>query len=238
MSVPAACQAVRCELVRETETGPHCEGSEGNNRALEATRVFLHLLGPDTLRPALQALQCPVPARRRSLVQEELQSLGCEIEEFGHYADIQVTYNGGGVLSLLLSESTDFGGPNPNNEYAFRNYDLATGRACDVAQWLRPGGERALRQLLTRALLADSIGRNLLPASGVPGLETAPCLMAALPEMGLNPQGVYCTLGSFGAPHVIKQAALTIPFAALRPYARAGSPLARMLAAMPSTESR
>ena len=45
----------------------------------------------------------------------------------------RVSYHGSGVLLVLLSESTYSGGPYTNNKYVFHNYDLAMGRACEIA---------------------------------------------------------------------------------------------------------
>ena len=217
---PELAASIRYELLREARSGAGCAGGA----SLAASHTFLHLLGPDTLRPALRRLQCPLPAQRRGLVQEELQALSCENEELGYDSSLEVTFNAAGLLSLVVTESSYSGGPYPNNSSTLTTYDLATGRACPPEQWLRPGSEPALRRLLARALQADSIGRALWP-------DSAPALTGPLPELGLCPQGTFCLLGSLGAPHVAEQARLLLPWAVLRPYVRPGSPLARALAA-------
>lgn len=217
---PKLAAPIRYELLREAQEGPGCAGGT----KLAASHTFLHLLGPDTLRPALQRLQCPLPAQRQGLVQEALQALSCENEELGYDSSLEVTFNAGGLLSLVVIESSYSGGPYPNNSSTLTTYDLATGRACPLAQWLRPGSESALRRLLAQALQADSIGRDLWP-------DSAPVLKGPLPELGLCPQGAFCLMGSLGAPHVVEQARLLLPWAVLRPYVWPGSPLARALAA-------
>lgn len=229
-SVPAAPAAVaaapgpelaplRYELLREAREGAGCAGGP----RLAVSHTFLHLLGPDTLRPALRRLQCPGPAQRRALVQEESQALSCENEELGYDSSVDVTFNAAGLLSLTVIESSYSGGPYPNNSTTLTTYDLATGRPGPLAQWLRPGSEPALRRLLARAAQADSIGRALWP-------DSAPDLTGPLPELGLCPQGAFCLLGSLGAPHAVEQVRLLLPWATLRPYVRPGSPLARALA--------
>lgn len=227
----ATIKSVRYRVLREMLSGPTCQANPEFPHTLEVSREYLHLLGPDTLLPALRKLQCPVPAQRHTQLQDELTALSCDDEELGAYAGISVSYNACGVLSLLSNESTFAGGPYPNNQLSISNYDLASGRAREVTDWLRPEKERELRELLTRYLLADRIGRDLLPASGTPGLEIKPYLIASLPELGLNQQGIYCLLDSFGAPHAVQQVQVTIPFAALRAYVRPGSPLAWAVAA-------
>lgn len=217
---PSLAAPIRYELLREAQSGGGCEAGT----QLAASHTFLHLLGPDTLRPALRRLQCPGPAQRRALVQEELQDLSCENEELGYDSSVEVTFNAAGLLALAVTESTYAGGPYPNNSTTLTTYDLATGRPGAPSQWLRPGSGPALRRLLARALQADSIGRGLWP-------DAAPVLAGPLPELGLCPQGAYCLLGSLGAPHVAEQAQLLLPWSVLRPYVQPGSPLARVLPA-------
>ena len=238
-TTPAAfpVQAVRYEFLKESATKPNCQDANGEFHPLEAAREFMHLLGPDTLRPALQQLQCPVPAQRRAQLQEELSGLGCagedEESQYGSYANTVVNYNAAGLLSLLVLESTYSGGAYPQNSSELRTYDLATGKLCDVQKWLRPGKSLALRQLLTKYLRADSTGHDYV-ANSMAGEEEAqgkPYVVEQLPPLGLNEKGLFFLLGDIGAPHVIEGVDITVPYAALRAYVRPGTPLARLVAA-------
>lgn len=78
--------AVRYELLDEGVEIPCQPGREqGESKAHYRDRaegapngysqMFVHLLGPDTLRPAFRALQCPVPAKRRRLMRASAE--GC-----------------------------------------------------------------------------------------------------------------------------------------------------------------
>lgn len=238
-TLPAASpvQAVRYEFLKESASKPNCQDANGESHPLKVAQEFMHLLGPDTLRPALQKLQCPVPVQRRAQLQQELHGLGCGGEEeesqYGSYANTVVNYNAAGLLSLLVLESTYSGGAYPQNSSQLCTYDLATGKRCDVQKWLRPGKGLALRQLLTKYLRADSTGKEYV-ATSTAGEEEAqgkPFLMERLPPLGLNKKGLFFLLGDLGAPHVIEGVDITVPYAALRAYVRPGTPLARVVAA-------
>ncbi|GAA4041680.1 hypothetical protein GCM10022409_29620 [Hymenobacter glaciei] len=233
---PAAAfvQSVSFQYLTESASKPDCQDAAGNSRSLDVDLQFLHLLGPDTLRPAIQKLQCPPPAQRRALVQQELQQLQCggedEDTQYSSSASSSVNYNANGVLSLLVSESTDSGGAYPQTNNYPLTYDLATGKLCEVKQWLRPGKERAFRQLLTKYLMADSTGKDFV-AYNTTDEEPKPYVVEQVPSLGLNDKGVYYSLGDLGAPHVIEGVDITIPYAALRSYVLPGTPLARVVAA-------
>ena len=237
LALPAApVQAVRYQLLTETATKPGCLDAHGNSRALEVSRQFLHLLGPDTLLPALQKLQCPLPAQRRAQLQQELKGMHCESEDdaqYSSYSNMEVSFNAHGVLSLLVMESADTGGAYPQNSNELCTYDLATGKLCPVEKWLRPGHDLALRQLFTKCLLADSTGKEFAAyrASDEEGAKAKPYVVDQLPSLGMNKSGLFCLLGDLGAPHVIEGVPITIPYAALRSYVLPGTPLARVVAA-------
>lgn len=225
--------AIRYELLTETQDGGTCQTSPedgSQTHTLQVVREYLHLLGPDTLRPSLRLLQCPPPVQRRAQLREELQECGCEAEKYGTGTNIEVMYNGNGLLSLLQTESEDLGGAYPSNDNVATTYDLSTGKTCDVKTWLRPDKAGAVARLLDRQLRADSIGRDFATAdaSAVPAVRRT---LADLPDFGLNSEGLFCTLGNLGAPHVVQRLPITIPYAALRPYVRPGTPLARLLQA-------
>ncbi|OON70063.1 hypothetical protein [Hymenobacter sp. CRA2] len=219
--------AVRYELLRETATGAPCppaaEEEVPHPRPPEVGRVFLHLLGPDTLQPALRPLQCPLPEQRRNQLAVELDALDCE-STFGQYGFVMVVLNGYGLLGLQLDESEDTGGAYPNNQQELQTFDLMTGKQVHTADWLRPGQEKALQRLLTRYLRASPYAEGLIP-----GGEDGSQLVSLPEEFGLNSEGAYCLLGSFGAPHVIQQVPIVIPYRELRAVVRPGSAVARML---------
>ncbi|MCC3157012.1 hypothetical protein LJ737_07170 [Hymenobacter sp. 15J16-1T3B] len=216
--------AVRYELLREEAHGATCppgpEEEGGGPRRPEVSRTVLHLLGPDTLQPALRALQCPLPEQRRSQLAVELDQADCE-GTFGFYGDVQVALNGYGLLSVQHSEGEYAGGAYPNSANELATYDLRTGRLLKRTAWLRAGREPALSRLLLRRLrmhpYASSLGLN---EPGGP---------AYLPELGFDSEGAYCLLGDFGAPHAVQGVPVVIPYRELRPLVQPGSALARML---------
>ncbi|GAB2942698.1 hypothetical protein GCM10027048_04170 [Hymenobacter coalescens] len=215
--------AVRYELLTETATGAPCPLAEdqAGPRRPEVRRTFLHLLGPDTLQPALRALQSPEPRQRRDQLAVELDGADCT-GSFGFYGDVDVTLNGYGLLSVLRSEGEYLGGAYPNSTEELAVYDLGTGRTVKLADWLRPGQESALRRLLLRRLRAHPYASSL-------GLNDADVGGGELPALGFDSEGAYCLLGSFGAPHAVQRVPVVIPYRELRPLVRASSPLARML---------
>lgn len=211
--------AVRYEIVRlasSRSTAPDEQTPAAYNTDSLITE-FLHLLGPDTLRPAWRRLQCPPPAQRRAAARDATAD-----------SYLSVTLNGYGLLSYLEMESEDIGGAYPDNHNSPHTYDLATGRECDPLGWLTPGHETSLRKLLTRRLLADSTASGFFSTSETEGAGIKPYL-APLVHFGLNSAGLYCTLEEFGAPHALQGAEVTIPYAELRTLVRPGTPLARLL---------
>lgn len=225
--------AVRYEIVDAAQTGPSCqvapEGGTAYAQVRAASLEFVHLLGPDTLRPALRALQCPAPAQRLALAREALESTDCESEEYGTTTDITITLNGYGLLSMVVTESENSGGPYPNGDNEPCTYSLATGQLCDPLKWLRSDCKGTIYQLLTKYMQADSIASSLAITNN-DGQTELPTLRGT-PPLGLNSEGLFCTMGNFDAPHVVQRRMVTIPYAKLRPYVRPNTPLARLLAA-------
>lgn len=214
--------AVRYELLTGKLQGPPCPlVAEGASpRIPEVERTFLHLLGPDTLRPALRVLQAPVPEQRRNQLAVELDQADCA-GSFGFYGGVNVALNGYGLLSVMLYEGSYSGGPYPSGTETFETYDLRTGRALKRADWLRPGREEALRRLLLRRLRASPYAQGV----SRPDIEAA-----QLPDLGLDSEGAYCPLGSLvGVPHVIEGVPVVVPYRELRPLVQPGSAVARML---------
>lgn len=225
--------AVRYEILMETADGETCPTSGdagGPQYSLQATEHYLHLLGPDTLRPGLRQLQCPVPTQRRAQLQEALAGLGCDAERYGTGTYREVTYNANGLLSLVQTDDESLGGPYPSGTNTAYTYDLATGKPYDVRNWLRPDKAGAVAELFDRALRADSIGQQYA-AERVAAGSAQRMKLTDLPAFGLNSEGLFETLGNLGAPHVMQRLPITIAYARLLPYVRPNTPLARLLRA-------
>jgi hypothetical protein len=159
---------VRYELLHEQTTGRpgrHFPSSQPNKALVEQT--YLHLLGPDTLRPALARLQCPPPVARRRARRVRLGSLGP-----GDYYEerVDVTFN---AVDLLSTQRFITLGNNAIRTYEEQVQqvliDLRTGRALSLAGQLQPGGLRQVQHLLTRQALADTTAAGQRDTGGAVG---------------------------------------------------------------------
>lgn len=226
--------AVQYELLQEGEEVP-CQSArnEGESKAAyrartkdlsSSTRFFVHLLGPDTLRLALRALQCPVPARRQRQMREELGYPG-HVELLD---ELTVSYNDHGLLSLASFHEADYeGAVHPEHGAGATTYDLRTGRALTIADLIRPGTDTSLSRLITRHLEQQDItAEDLLSHSD------ADATLAPLPQQGLGieDEGLEFTYTSYEIlPNVYPPVILIVPWAELLPLLRPDSPVARML---------
>ncbi|MGI4737878.1 MAG: hypothetical protein ACRYG7_22145 [Janthinobacterium lividum] len=115
------------------------------------SQSFLHLLGPDTLRPSLQILQCPVPAARREQVRAaEKGEDGCDF----YTASLSVEYNDYGLLAWTEYSTQEFiTGARPQHNIQAAVYDLRTGRTLRLKDVLRPHTDTLLQRLITRSIL-------------------------------------------------------------------------------------
>ena len=230
--------AVQYEILQEGEEVPcQPERNEGEDKAAYRARVkdctssssrdYLHLLGPDTLRPALRpalrALQCPVPARRRRQLREELGYPGrAELRN-----ELQVTYNDHGLLSLATYYEEDYeGAVHPGHNAGAITYDLRTGRALTIASLIRPGTDTTLCQLISKHLEPDENPtlEELLNQS-IPDSTSA-----LLPQLGLGikDEGVEFTYSNF-YDSVTPPVTLPVPYPEQLLLLRPDSPVARML---------
>jgi len=224
--------AVRYELLQEGEEVPcQPERKEGESKAAYRARTkdlvstcnqdFLHLLGPDTLRPALWALQCPVPAKRRRQMREQVQ--GCNQVEH----QLRVVYNEHGLLSLesFVNEFYE-GTDHPSHELRTTTYDLRTGQPLAIAALIRPGTDSILSRLISQHLeqyenvILDELWNR----------SAADSTFAPLPQQGLGigDEGLEFTYSDYYnslAPPVTVE----VPYAELLPLLRPDSPVARML---------
>lgn len=145
---------VRYEILHEESS---LDGSPTDFRvARRVSQDYVHLLGPDTLRPALARLQCPPPAARLRARRALLAQLARDDKFTTDERDLDITLNEADLLAyrVFLTQET---GPRYYDQSSYhRLYDLRTGRELRLADQFRPGGLRQLRQLLTRRALADT----------------------------------------------------------------------------------
>ena len=227
--------AVRYEVLDETVySGDSCRwGSDGKDIYYRRGYVqweSLHLLGPDTLRPALCRLQCLTPGKRRRAMRRQLPELNCNEGPpitFGVLSQVLVNYNSDGLLAITTIAGDDVGAAYPMDGPTEHLYDLTTGRACRLVDWLRAEKMAEFRQLLTRYLVADETGWDgrddqLFRNSGG--------VMEEVPPLLLTSTGLAFRLAGFGQRHATHLMPVTIPYAALAPYVRPGTPLARLVA--------
>jgi hypothetical protein len=234
--------AVRYEVLNERVEGAACkpEPYDGETRAeyrerqkslppASLDRQFLHLLGADTLQPNLRRLQCPLPGPRRRAMRAALQEAGdCTTNT----DNLAVTYIGHGLLATHQYHETYFQGTShPSHEVDATVYDLRTGRALALVEIVKPGTDRALRQLITQHLRQEmeleATEAVLKPAEGDSTTTELPITGMGLAADGLTFQYTDYELGAYayGMPLV------TISWAEMLPLLRPASPVARMLRA-------
>ncbi|MDO7873816.1 hypothetical protein Q5H93_03660 [Hymenobacter sp. ASUV-10] len=209
---------VRYEILREeSDTGDGRDDAPATGRV---SRDYLHLLGPDTLRPARARLQCPPPAARQRACQRLLAHIG---ELNTDEESLDVTLNEAELLACTvfwIKES----GPRYYIQSAYRRlYDLRSGRELRLLDQLRPGGRRQLQELLTRRALADTAY-----ARHRDHWRHGPLL--ALPNEGfeLTPQGWTACYGD-PTPEDSYGYGRELTWAEVGPLLRPGSPLQRLL---------
>jgi hypothetical protein len=211
---------VRYELLHEESYGPAepTAQRDGTRDSASVTQYYLHLLDPDTLRPALARLQCPPPTTRRRARQRRL-----DYRTYDYYKDdILVTLNEGSLLAYTRSEVRGAYGSRYDQE-GRRCYllDLRTGHPLSLATQLRPGGWQQVQRLLTHQALADAAdARHWLRAGRLP-----------LPPGGfeVTPTGWVATYSEPQYEEDYYTYSVTLDWATLRPLLRADSPLHRLL---------
>ena len=196
---------------------------------------FLHLLGPDTLRPALRALQCPVPRKRRQLVRAEAKKNGCNY----HDENLHVDYNDYGLLACRYYWEDDMGGARPAHSTSATVYDLRRGQLLALPEVLRPGPDSLLRRLITQHLL-DGSTPDITPNSDL-AMPTQSDELAPLPggadlrlaDFSLTNEGMafgynFDEMSGFvSGGNLLFE--VVVPYRELQPLLRSDSPVARML---------
>jgi hypothetical protein len=212
---------LRYELLTEETQGPP-EDHHGDTLYASVEREYLHLLGPDTLRPAWVRLQCPPPARRKraraALVRHTTS--GTSLRRF-----IWLQLNEASLLAYEVADREEWSGSRYYEETVRQVlYDLRTGRELNILDQLRPGGRQRLHQLLNQKALADTTyARNRdhwRPDGG----------LLPLPARGLavTPGGLMASYAEHESEENMYGYSQTISWAELRPLLRPDSPLRRL----------
>lgn len=212
----------RYEILTEETQGPP-ETWHGETRSSTVTRDYLHLLGPDTLRPAWARMQCPPPAQRgraRAALAKRTNS-GTYLRQF-----VSVGLNEANLLAYEQEAREEWLGSR-YYEATVRQvlYDLRTGRELNIMDQLRPGGRRQLAQLLNRQAMADTAyARNR--DHWRPGGGPLP-----LPDGGfaVTPEGLVAGYAEHESEPEMYGYSQTIAWASLRPLLRPRSPLYQLL---------
>ncbi len=192
----------------------------------DAAWYDLHLVGPDTLRPAWQRLQCPIPQKRKQQLAALLARTNCSGQAYGLTRSKVVNYNGNGLFCWTDVMSITTAANMPGQLVEEHTYDLATGREYRIADWLRPDKRREVGQLAIAYYVAQNPGEG--------ALEAALRWKEKLPTFLLSSDGIAFRASgddTSGELFITFHAPIVIPYAAVAPYVRPGTPLARLVAA-------
>lgn len=204
----------------------------------------VHLLGieNDKVLQGIQQKLLPVPyPKLRAYVKGQVSDGIGDCSEVKQSA--WVTYNANNLLSVTLFEQTYyFGNAHPTHQSTPLTFDLRTGQQLRLQDFLRPGYEQPLRQLLTKRLLTDlSYGEFYQDEGGEVGQpferwtdeEGRPQQLVPLPHSGfqLTLAGIEFTWQEYEiGPYVIGPQTVEISYAAMRPLLRPNSPLTDVMA--------
>ena len=227
--------AVHYELLTHKTKGNACPNTDGDMLPAawapyaHLTQQFLHLLEPDTMRPALRRLQCPPPARRRALVRAAAHHAIDDCTDTDK--SIRISLNAYGLLALEEGEYVnEYNGTRPHATDHRRLYDLRAGR------WL-PLEEILLPEATSRPLLEQLVGRHLLTDYGTSAdarrrqditWQEGDSTRVALPrtDVAFTSQGIVLSYDPY-EPN--GWAEVSISYLELLPLLRPGTPVARML---------
>jgi hypothetical protein len=196
------------------------------------SQLFLHLRGPDTLRPALRGLQCLAPVARRRLARAAAaEDDGCKL----YSTSLTVDYNDYGLLAWTEYSMEEFAnGARPSHGIASMVHDLHTGEALRLEDIVRPDTDTLLQRLITRSILRrDNSDIWSKPGAKMPvhAADMAPLSTSiSLTAEGLS-FAYQCD--EFAQLSFIEGSAIVfsvpVPWAELLPLLRPDSPVARML---------
>jgi hypothetical protein len=219
--------AVRYEVLSGSATGRICDpedtlgGVNGPNSTVD--REYLHLLGPDTLRPGLRRCNASRPTRRRAQLRRDTQREECVYLS----ESVAIGLNGYGLLSIWKGRAEEgFGHRHPY--YTWRNtvYNLHTGQAVALSDLLKPQTDSLLLRLIVPRLeqyMADFYGQEIRKLDWEP----------RLPDSGysLTSEGMCFSYGegdSVASWPCVEQS-VVIPYRDLLPLLRTHSPLMALL---------
>jgi len=218
--------AARFERLTEQTTGRRGVNAFGNPARSSISVTYLHLLGPDTLRPALARLQCPVPVRRRR-ARHALDQVASAQDMANLYdQSLDVTLNEQDLLGCSTYTQEDVL-EHRRAEHTWNNivYDLRTGRQFGLLDMLRPGAYPIVQRLLTAQLRRGDPTYAAL-------LELDSDLLPLPDEdFALTPAGCQATYQTAPEDEPFYAYTVTLTWAQLRPLLRPGTPLDRLLKA-------
>ncbi|KUG09046.1 hypothetical protein [Solirubrum puertoriconensis] len=218
--------AARFELLTEYTSGRRGLNSWGEPARSSITVTYLHLLGADTLRPALAPLQCPVPVRRRRERVGLDQVAGSQDLANIYDQSLEVTLNEQDLLaSTAYTQEGVVDHRRAQHTWNSFVYDLRTGRQFGLLELLRPGADTTVQRLITNQLRrGDPAYAALLQ------LDTE---LLPLPEedFALTPAGCQATYQTAPEDAPFYAYTVSLTWAQLRPLLRPGTPLDRLLQA-------
>lgn len=196
------------------------------NYARYATWQGLRLLGPDASRLTWQQLQCPTPQQIRRELAVLLAQTNCDNGIFGKEQNRWVNYNSDGLLCWTDVTATITAANMPGQRVEEHTYDLATGQECRVADWLRPDKLREEQQLVMAYYTVQNQDEAALPKL-LFWKGKLPTFLLASDGIAFRASGD----DTSGQLFITFRQPITIPYAALAPCVRPGTPLARLVAA-------
>jgi len=218
--------AVSYEVLQDDFEGPRC-ASDLQKIYPRATlsRAVLHLLGSDTLQPALRRLQCARPAQRRATGRPYTRGDGacCETSE-----DLLVEFNDFGLLAFTIATTQlSYEAGRFSHSSISTIYDLRGGQELSLTDLLRPDADTLLQKLITQHLLHDPPNDG---EAGTNGSYEEGGQLAPLPDgASLSYTGMVCVYGEGNIGASLGFVSLEVPYAELLPLLRPDSPVARML---------
>lgn len=225
--------AVRYELLEEESHEQPGVDREGRPDKSSLTFTYLHLLGPDNLRPALARWQCPTPARRRRARRALAAWFTPTRADPTLWLDksLTITLNEAGLLAYYTLQDRALR-TTTHGWVTVQNYllDLRTGQPLHLASQLRPGAQLPLRRLLTHHARRDTAAHVL--GDFLHGKGKSQLLPLPPEDFLLYPHGCTAYYGP-GGSHDGNASSFeeTISWAELRPLLRPGSPLLRLVRA-------